>query len=450
MTRLHRRRFLELGAGAAAVALGGCFGSDDEAASYAKWVPARTGGVHVGYLDFSITTEVREGDELLPLILPANATERTEHILTDMSILDSVEDPLLTWPIEVGGQLVGGAALGIAASGLGYLIDPERPDQGVDELFTADAVAIGRGTIDLDEATETLRSGSEGVFGDVPFERTGSIGDFSLYAPTSGDLDGVTALSETTVMVADTREEIQRIVETTRGDRAGALQESDVFEWLQETAGSGHIAGGWVGPIELESHFMSDPSERPAADLLRAADNVLASLTVTADDSEVTANLAAQRGSLDDETAREFDRRFGSASVEGTTTVDGNRVTASGTYTEDVLDIEFSQPDQSTPPDDADPGEPVDPPPEVAAAVPEKGFGFTYLDEGGRVEVSFPAGFDAEEVTLTAVDQDHEVSTTSAEHLRSMTVNVDPDGDTVLVTVTVDGTSGVVARWEGP
>jgi len=450
MSSLHRRRFLELGAAATAVALGGCLGSGDGVPSYAEWIPATDGGVHVGYLDFSIATDTQSGDELLPLILPGNATGGSGEVLAEVSGLDSVDDPLLTWPLEVGGQLVGGAALGIAVSGLGHLIDPEQPTRGIEELFVADTVAVGRGEIDHEEAAETLRSGSGGPVGDIPFEETGSVGKFTLYEPTDDEiLDGVTAIGETAVLVADTSEEIRRVVETTQGDRTREIEETEAFEWLFETAGDGHVTGGWIGPIDLEDVYFGDPAERPVDDLLRADDDVLASVAFDADSGEVTADLAVQRP-LDDATAEPFESRFGSQSEDHSLSIEDERVTASGTYSEDVLDFEFTRPADRTTTEVPDASEPVDPPESVAAAVPEEGFGFTYLDGEGRVEVEFPRGLEADEVKLAAVEMDHEVSTSSPGQLRSMTVNVDPDGDTVVVTVTVDGTSGVVARREFP
>lgn len=448
MTTLHRRRFLELGAAATAVAFGGCLGSSDGVPSYAEWIPATDDGVHVGYLDFSIATEADGGDELLPLILPADATGSSREVLSEVSGLDSVDDPLLTWPLEVGGQLIGGAALGIAVSGLGYLVDPEQPDRGIEELFTADTVAVGRGEIDLDEAAETLQSGSDGPIGEIPFEESGSVGAFTLYEPTDDEtLDGVTAISETAVLVVDTREEVRRVVETTQGDRDREIEETETFEWLLETAGDGHVAGGWMGPIDLADVYFGDPADRPVDDLLRSDDNVLASVTFDADDGEVTADLAAQRP-LDDATAGRFESRFGSESADHTVSIEDEQVTASGTYSEDVLDFEVTQPDRTTAVPDA--SEPVDPPETVAAAVPDDAFEFTYEEGDDRVRIGIAKELQADKVTFSAVEADYESSTSTPRSGLYMYVYVDPDGDTVIVTATVDGTSGVVARKEFP
>ncbi|WEL22804.1 hypothetical protein [Halorhabdus sp. BNX81] len=448
MTALHRRRFLELGAAATVVALGGCL-ADDDTPSYAEWIPATAGGVRVGYLDFSIARETTAGEELLPLILPADATGGPGEVLTEISGADSVDDPLLTWPLEIGGRLVAGASIAIAVSGLDYLIDPAQPDRGIDELFMADTVAVGRGEIDLDEATERLRAGSDDPTGGIQLEESGSIGEFTLYEPSDDEtLDGVTAISETAVLVADTSEAIRGVVEATADDRAREIEKTEPFEWLLKTAGDGHVAGGWLGPIDLGDAYFGDPAERPVADLLREDDDVLASVRFDADSGEVTASLAARRP-LEGATAEQFESRFGSESEDHSVTVKDERVTASGTYSEDVLDFEFTRPDR-TATGEPDASEAVDPPEAVAKAVPEGAFEFTYVEGDNRVRVGIVKELQADEVTFSAVQTDSEASTTTPRSGLYMYLYVDPAGDTVIVTATVDGTSGVVARKEFP
>jgi hypothetical protein len=448
-TTLHRRRFLELGAAATAVAVGGCLGFTDETEPYTEWIPAPEGGVPVGYLDFSIATETKDGDTVLPLILPTDTSESSEQVLTEVSGFDTIDDPLLTWPIEVGGRLVAGASIAVSVSGLGYLVDPEQPEDGIEELFMADSVVVGRGEIDLDEATKTLRSGSEGMSGDIPLEKTGTIDDFGLYEPTSDEtLNGITAISERAVILADTREEIRRVIKTAQGNRTGASEEGSTFEWLVETAGEGHIVGGWVGPADLEDVFFGDPSDRPVGELLQPDDDVLGSATFNADDGTVTADFTAQRP-LEDSTVEQFESQFGSESGDHSITIENDRVTASGVYSGDVLDFEITRPDQKTtvPPDASDP---IDPPATVAQAVPDDAFEFSYESEQDRVRIGIVKKIDAEKVTFEAINAESKASTTTPKAGLYLYVFVDPGGDTVVVTVTVDGTSGVVARQEFP
>jgi hypothetical protein len=121
-------------------------------------------------------------------------------------------------------------------------------------------------------------------------------------------------------------------------------------------------------------------------------------------------------------------------------------VTASATYTEETVDLDFVA-DETATETSTVPGE-ASLPASVARAVPEDAFAFTFLEDDALVRVEFTAAFDAETVTLRAVESGYESSTTTPGPVQSLNVYVDPEGDTVTVTVTVDGVSGVVARYD--
>jgi hypothetical protein len=55
---------------------------------------------------------------------------------------------------------------------------------------------------------------------------------------------------------------------------------------------------------------------------------------------------------------------------------------------------------------------------------------------------------DADEVTVRAVEADSETSTTTPGAVSSLTVYVASGGDEVVVTATVEGVTGAVAREE--
>lgn len=448
MPSLHRRRFLELGAAAATVALAGCSGSD-ETPPYAERIPASDSQIRTAYLDFSISRESSETGQLLPLVLPSDERDGPSGSLRQVSGLDAIEDPLLTWPIEVGGRMLAVSILSLAASGLGYLVDPDRPTQEISELFMANNVAVGTGEIDLDRAKEALRSGTSGISGEMTFEEAGEIDAFALYEPTAGEFDGVTAVSESAVLVTDTREEIRRVIETARGNRSRAADEMGSFEWLVETIGGGDIVAGWLGPMDLENFYFGDPEPRPASELVRPDDDVLASITVSPSDGEVTADLALQRPGMAESTREELRSQFGSASEETSLSVENGRLTATGTYTNDVLDFEFSKPGKTNNTDDQPgPSGPVDPPQEVANAVPDDAFEFTYQNEQNRVIVEVVEELQADRITISTVESGYEFEISDPGDSLRVYAYIDPDGDQVVVTVTVDGVSGVVARRE--
>lgn len=450
MTSLHRRRFLQLGTAAMTVALAGCFGSDEEP-SYAQWIPKTDEQIRTAYIDFTVTTESPNAEQVLPLILPSDEGGNPTELLTQVTGLDDVDDPLLTWPISVGGRILGTATIGIAASGLGYLVDPEQPQLGIDELLVANDVIVGVGEIDLARADEKLQSGSSGLIGDISFEKVGGIDEFTLYEPSSGDQGGITAVSETTVLVAETREEVRTVVETSRGNRARAVDETNPFQWLTETVGRGHIVAGWTGPIDLEEFFFGDPDERPASDLVRMEDDVLSSVKFSAEEEHITTDFALQRPDMDEQTQTRLESEFGTAAAEHSVTFEDGRMTTSGTYENDVLDVEFTQPKGTAETEAGDDSiETVDPPQKVADAVPDGAFEFTYEADMERVKVEVVEEFEADTITITTVESDFEFETSDPGKINYVYAYIDGDGDQVVVTITVDGESGVVARKEFP
>jgi hypothetical protein len=86
----------------------------------------------------------------------------------------------------------------------------------------------------------------------------------------------------------------------------------------------------------------------------------------------------------------------------------------------------------------------------VAAVVSEDAFEFNYDAEQNSVRVDFIEDFEADRVTVRTLQSESSRSSTTPGPISSMTVYVHPDGDTVVVTVTVDGTTGEVVRREFP
>lgn len=432
------------------VALAGCFGSD-EAPSYAHWIPKTGEQIRTAYIDFTVTRESANAEQVLPLILPSDEGENPTELLTQVTGLDDIDDPLLTWPISVGGRMLGTATLGIAASGLGYLIDPEQPQRRIDELLVANDVIVGVGEIDLARAEEKLQSGTSGPIGDITFEKVGDIDDFRLYEPSSGDQGGITAVSETTVLVAETREEVQTVVATSRDNHARAVDETNSFQWLTETVGKGHIVAGWTGPVDLGEFFFGDPEKRPASNLVRMEDDVLSAVEFSAEEEQITTDFALQRPGLDEQTRKRLKSDFGTAASERSISFEDGRVTAGGTYENDVLDIEFTQPNGTDETETGDDSiETVDPPQKVADAVPDGAFEFTYEADMERVKVEVVEEFEADKITITTVESGYEFETSDPGKINYVYAYVDGDGDQLVVTITVDGVSGVVVRKEFP
>ncbi|WP_336037327.1 hypothetical protein [Halobacterium yunchengense] len=449
MTRLDRRRFLKLGTASAASALGGCLhgdGGDGRDPTFADWLPADDGPLLAASLDLAVAEKTSRIDPLLPLLLPSS-DDNSPGVLPDLSALDDVDDPLLRFPLRTGGQVVAVSTLALAAAGLDYAVDPATPTTGVTQLFAVDGAIVGTGDLDVERADDALTSGTPGAFGDLQFERAGEIGDYAAYETTESNGD-VVALGETAVVAASTRERARTVVATHRGDHDRAVETDDTLGALSETAGSGDVVVGWRDQADISEFFWQSPDLDPASELLAGQDDLLASVTFTPSSDEVTAEFALQNADLNEDGQRRLEDTLGAAAVDASVSVTSDAVSATARYTENALDIEFV--DQSEPATTANPPEGDDVPEAVADAVPEDAFEFTYNADEGVVRVDFVAEFDVDEVTVRAVEADSSTSTETPDGVTFLSVVVDSGGDEVVVTVTVDGQTGVVARHDVP
>jgi len=441
MEQLNRRQFVALGLSATATAVAGCSRpQDSDSEPYAEWLPARDGGTITAYLDFTLSEETTHINPALPLIVPT--TEQDDgNLAPTLPNIDDINDPLVTLPLQTGGRVLGGAALSLAIVGLGRLVDPARPTQGITELFFADGVTIGRGDLDPSTIDTRLRTGPNRT----QFETVGTDGDYAMYGLIEGT-DGFVAVNETTVVIADARDRVEAVLDTQRGSRAHAGSTGDSFATLLTETDMGHVMVGWDGPIDLSQNTFGDGNGQLAGGLISQEDAVVSSVAFDPDNGEMTADLGLHAaGEVNEATLNE---RFGAASVEHTVSVDGKHVTASGRYTEETIDVDFVANEDPTttttiPRED-------DLPPKVANAVPENAFEFTVDEAEERVRVEFVSEFNADEVTVKATNSGYESTTTTPDPISYLDVYVNPEDDTVLVIVTVDGVSGVVAQYDIP
>lgn len=444
----NRRRFLYLGTAATAATVAGCFGAGGrDYPSYTDWIPSSDDTLVAAYIDFRVSKASEEANRLLPLVLPSQEESEPEEFVPRIPSLDGIQDPLIKFPLQVGSQILAAASLGIAASGFANLVNRDRPDQLANELLATDGVAIATADIDMDGADERLRSGTPAIPGRVEFERIGNNGEFTLYTPTTNEVDGVTAVSGTAVLAANTRDKARSALDAWRGDGTRAVDDSSSFASLVETAGGGDFAVGWNGSVQLRDYYIGDEVDRPADGLVSQRDSAFTSVSFSPEDGDLTAELAVQDGALDDSLRDQFESRLGQSSEDVTVTSEENRLSLSGTYANDVLDIDFADPEQTPETETPRPSEDI--PPEVRDAVPEGTFSFSY-DGEQQVRISVEREFEADELTIRAVESGWENSTTSTEVVTYLTAYIDPEGDEVRVIVTVDGTSAVVASREFP
>jgi len=444
MRRLGRRQFVSLGLGATA-ALAGCTGrSGGDDAARTDWLPASEGGSVLAAVDFTLSPESAEINPVLPLVLPSDGGDG--DLVPDLSGLDGVEDPLLRIPLRTGGRVLAVGALSLAVAGLGEFFDPRRPNEAITELIVADGVTIGRGDVDPNAVDRALREASGGPFEGLQFETTGEDGEYTRYGPVEGS-DASVAVGDSTVLIADDSDAVTAALAARRGDRDRAVSADDAFGDLFADAGSGDLLVGWAGPVDFGRFSLGDEGPSPETPLVAAADDAVASLTFAPGESELTADLAV-RDADGGAPADRLRTHLGTASPDSSVAVDGDRVSATATYTEGDVDLDFVERTETATPTTAPGGD--DLPPAVAEAVPDDAFSFTYDAEEESVRVAFEEQFEADRVTARTVESGWETSIDSPGVATYLTVYVDPEGDEVVVTVTVDGATGTVARHEVP
>lgn len=443
MPSVDRRQFLGLGATATAVAIAGC-GSATARPAYADWVPHTGEGVLAAAIDFDVARESAAIDPLLPLFLPSADASAPGDLVPDLSALDRIDEPLLRLPLQTGGRVIGVAGLSLGIAGLGYLVDPATPDAGVTRLVRAHDATVGTGDIDVGRAAEALRAGRSDVLGGLTFEVSREADPYTVYEPTQ-DVEGVVALSESAVVMANTPDGVRRVIDTAEGAADAAVDSSDTFDWLIDAAGAGDMVVGWLGPIDLDGYYWGNVAADPATAVATQRRDVMASVSFDPAAGEVGAALAVQ--GVADPSRDRLGADLGVTGTPGSLTVDGERLSASRTYAASELEVGFVEP--ATPTPTPAPGG-ATPPPAVAEAASADDFAFTYKPDEGVVRVEFVGDVEADRVTVAAVGTESEVSTDQPGVITYLSVYVAPEGDTVVVTATVDGVTGEVAREEVP
>jgi hypothetical protein len=336
MDKLGRRRFLAVGLSTTAASIAGCIAPGSRDSGAYSWFPAQSSGTATAYLDYTLSEDTHQINPVLPLILPSNEQDNNgDALASPLSNVDDIPDPLLTFPLEAGGRFLGTAALSLANIGLGQLVDPARPTEGVTELFFANGVTVGMGDIDPSDVSKTLQTGPD----QSRFESVGEDGAYTLYRQQSDD-DGFAAVSESAVLVAESRTQLEAVLDTRRGNRENVAEADDTFSNLIDTTDKGHILVGWGAPISLAQFSIGDEPVEPTTTFISADDDVVSSATFEPESGQITTDLAIS--TADSVTQDRLDERLGSASADYSLSTDGNQVTASGRYTESTVNINFA------------------------------------------------------------------------------------------------------------
>ena len=339
MPQCNRRRFLTLGATTVATALAGCWGTTDNS-TYADWIPATDDSILTAYIDLTISQKSSQIDPLLPLFLPSNDNASATGVAPDFSALNQIDEPLLRLPLQTGGQLIGVSGLSLTASGLSYLVDPTQPAEGITELFRVNDTVVGTGAIDVSKADESLRAGREDFLGEMKYDVVREGDTYTIYQPTL-DVTGAVAVSESAVLVSDSQRKVETVIDTWQGTHERAVEENDTVKWLFDTIGSGDMVVGWLGPVHLQDFYWESMDAEPATEIVSQEDDVLSSVTFSPESRRITAALALQDETVTETEETQLKTQLGISGSDASLSIDRTRLSATASYTDDDLDIEY-------------------------------------------------------------------------------------------------------------
>lgn len=468
MEILDRRQFLALSGAATVATVAGCIERITEPPEYTEWLATDDdGGLLVAYVTFELEDDDREFD---PLSVIGPSVTGEPGLIPDIED-DDIDDPLVQFPLDIGGGTIGLFVSGLLPTGLLEPLDPENQasESAMQELLVVNGTTIVGGAFDGDELDERLRENPD-TFLEIGYEPTDEIGEFTLYEPTAVPEElsepGLLALGEEYLLYDSRRDAIERCIETKSGDGDRATETSETVEWLVEEVGNGHIVVGRVGPMPVEEFAFRDVVADDPTFLPETDADVLAAVEFHTDGEELESRLAMANSDINAETEEYLESELGVAATDTTLDIDDDRVTARGTYDEDTIDIEFI---------DADTDEEELPPEEVEAAVPEGALAFDYESptpddpiELGTAWVELVEEIEADALRVEAtesgatneltnhesgVSADIDPSEGESDTLGpdvSLAVQAEPSGDELVVSVIIDDAVGEVTRETVP
>lgn len=318
---LSRRDVLKLAGATTAVTVTGpavVAQDDPDLPTYGQWLTLEDGALEFAYLDWGTLGEVIQAD--------FEETDPGEEIPPEYEA-----DPMIG-PVSEGAlstYLFVGLSLGQFR--LGRLLEEAAFESTVEGLLQTPATFVVTGDLIPEEIDEQLTDEPEAEF-IRQFESTDEIAGSAIYTPVDGTDDAAIAVDDDAVVVATaatlgTAPDPTTALETTVGAAVGdverATDESAAFEWVLETAGGGDVVVGQYG---------DPPDPEFAFDGLEDAEAIVSSLTA-ADAETATGEFAAL---VDDPDEAVLEEIIGTSADERSLDVDGDRVTATGIWREDI------------------------------------------------------------------------------------------------------------------
>jgi hypothetical protein len=282
------------------------------------------------------------------------------------------------------------AGFGLFGTGLNGLLDPpDDPDSDgggdgdtggsgeysqptaadfetvVEDVFVVNDLIVLEGEIDTEEVDTKLTDSGGETSGPTTktFEKTDSVGGYTVYEPTGSESDERTgssmgssnptgvAVDETAIVLFETnqRDTLEALIDVKSGTRERAAATNDDVAWLLDTAGKGHIAFGGHGR-GLESDEQSstgagtgmDGESEPSGPLeMESIIGVTSSLTFdgTTSTSGATAiQFTTNVDEIDDANVEKLETQLGSSADNRSVQTDGDRISATAEWDENALD----------------------------------------------------------------------------------------------------------------
>ncbi|GAB7019794.1 hypothetical protein [Halostagnicola bangensis] len=136
--------------------------------------------------------------------------------------------------------------------------DPDEYDSTVEDVLAVNDALVLSGSIDVEEIAVVLRETPEENTLRREYERTDTLGDYTIYAPADGEFsigDPTLAVGDDAIVASrgeDGIEPITAVIETAAGESERANDSIEEFDWLLEHAGKGHIVfGGYGEPTDI-------------------------------------------------------------------------------------------------------------------------------------------------------------------------------------------------------
>lgn len=434
-TNQSRRRFL-LGIGAATAAVAGCTsrsdtGSDSPAddtttesfdpasdLSYGKWLTTADDGL---------------------LFASANLEAIPTDSESNTSVEEFPEDPLVAYPFLLGQTAIGVGQLQFSFTGLTEAITPETAAEStIDNITVINETVVGQGPFTADNLDELLTTSPDETNG-IVYEQANSTHGYDMYEPVEvpesvGEDPPLVALNDESVLISTDADQLNRTVTAGDGDRSRIYETNETIAQLLEEAGTGDVVIGELGSLQDGSRNLRETFDVDPQFEVRADEDVVASLEFTDDSETVESQFALTAEDLDESRRESINTTFGTAAVDSSvaTNVSDDPITAGGTYNAEILDpgstegSNDQEPSQTTPTDLVSPD---------ALAIQYEPLRNQQLDElwVTVTEDTEAAGIRVEAASGSSTELRPQERSISADD--SVAVQVDPDGDSITVSV---------------